>query len=83
MIPNDIRFKGVRFYEIHLPNLFKFYIKMDQQKLHPDIVEGSLEFKPYMPIFNRGSYEDSYEYKMLMNMRRQATEEKAVNKHSL
>ena len=75
MIPATTRLGGVKFYEIYLPNLYKLFVKVDQQVLPKELLKGSLGGSNFLSIYSRGPYENSREYKMLLDASREATEE--------
>lgn len=75
MVPKDFRHKEIRFYEISLPRLFRFNIKVDQRNLPDGMLSRALGSSTQMLIYNKGEYDESAEYRSLMEMRGKATAE--------
>ncbi|HSX44488.1 MAG TPA: hypothetical protein VLF39_00035 [Candidatus Saccharimonadales bacterium] len=65
MVPARTRIGNINFYEIYLPNLYKIFIKVDQQPLTGQILEFALKSRNFVPIYDFGEYENSKEHRML------------------
>jgi hypothetical protein len=81
MAPHKIKMSNITFYEVFLPNLFQFRMKVDQQTLPEDIKDNVLGTDKFMAIYNLGAYEKSKAHKMLMQTARKATQEEKNRKN--